>query len=56
MIDPFVAAKLDEMRERVDQIDDLIRTWRIALLTIANGDDGQWGRIALEALDKEKRP
>jgi len=37
-----------------EQQEKLIRTWRIALQTIANGDDGRWGRIALEALDKEK--
>jgi len=29
---------------------------RIALQTIANGDSGMWGRIALEALDKERKP
>jgi len=48
--DGGVANLLDEIEER----DRLIVTWRIALLTIANGDDGRWGRIALEALDKEK--
>jgi len=34
----------------------LLNTWRIALQTIARGQDGgMWGAIALEALDKEKR-
>ena len=34
----------------------LIATWRTALRFIARGDDGRWGRIALEALDKERKP
>jgi hypothetical protein len=33
----------------------LLDTWRLALQLIANSDDGgRLGRIALEALDKEK--
>jgi len=42
----------------LEQAKQLIDTWRLALLTIAGGDmqDGRWGRIALEALDKEQKP
>ena len=52
--DGGVANLLDELEER----DRLIDAWRIALRTIAGGDmqDGRWGRIALEALDKERKP
>jgi len=48
----------DILQEEIEQQKQLIDTWRIALLTIAGGDmqDGRWGRIALEALDKERKP
>jgi len=48
---PHLQRAADEDRQQ------LLDTWRIALKTIiASGDDGRWGRIALEALDREKRP
>jgi len=42
--------------ERLEEREKLLDTWRIALQTIARGDSGMWGAIALEALDKEKKP
>jgi len=42
---------------RIEERDRLIDAWRIALWTIASGaDSATWGRIALEALDKERKP
>ena len=50
--------EVERQKIEIERQSQLIDTWRIALRTIAGGDmqDGRWGRIALEALDKERKP
>jgi len=51
------SASYTRLSTKLEQQKQLLDTWRIALRFIANGDDGgRWGRIALEALDKEQKP
>jgi hypothetical protein len=46
---------MDHLYDICERQEKLLDTWRLALQLIANSDDGgRLGRIALEALDKEK--